>query len=296
VAVACNGLEALAAVAEVRPDVVVTDVSMPVMDGLEFLLRLRSDVPPPLPPVIVCSGFEGAEEDALRLGAFHFALKPVDPTSLLSMVELAARGQVADAEGSARTHFVAAARANAGRRPSELLAGVEPADLQFGGRESILRSAFRLLRSAWIEVLLVDNGPLRSVGRSRGCPSNVTTDDAFYSSRALASGGSLVLSDAVHAFSGIRAIHHGIRFFVGVPLVYDGVPIGALCMMDREPRGLTAEDLLVLETIGRAAANSLPVLIHDLEIRAESAQRQAVRPSGLRRHARGRALPAPPQA
>ena len=62
-----NGLEGLRALRVFRPDLVILDIAMPVMDGLEFLLHLRSDFAPPLPPAIVCSGFESAEPAALDI-------------------------------------------------------------------------------------------------------------------------------------------------------------------------------------------------------------------------------------
>ena len=65
-------------------DVIVTDIKMPVMDGLELLKRLRDnnfDI-----PVIIMTGHGDLEIsiEALRLGAFDFLLKPFDPDVLES--------------------------------------------------------------------------------------------------------------------------------------------------------------------------------------------------------------------
>ena len=65
-------------------DVIVTDIKMPVMDGLELLNKLRSnqyDI-----PVIIMTGHGDLELsiEALRLGAFDFLLKPFDPDILES--------------------------------------------------------------------------------------------------------------------------------------------------------------------------------------------------------------------
>src|SRR6188768_4055830 len=68
---------AFARVRAARPDLMVLDVVLPGMDGLELLLKLRSDLAPPIPPVILCSGFELAESEALRRGAVRFLRKPI---------------------------------------------------------------------------------------------------------------------------------------------------------------------------------------------------------------------------
>src|SRR5947209_3793876 len=85
VVLATDGQQALEMARELRPDVIVTDVSMPVMDGLELLVRLRSDMAPPLPPIIVCSGFDMTESTAMRLGAFGFLRKPFESDDLLAV-------------------------------------------------------------------------------------------------------------------------------------------------------------------------------------------------------------------
>jgi len=78
---ASNGEEALALFAERSFDLVVTDIRMPRMDGLELIaeLRRRSAV-----PVIVLSGYGEFEyaRRALQLGVNDYLLKPVDPEEL----------------------------------------------------------------------------------------------------------------------------------------------------------------------------------------------------------------------
>ena len=73
-----DGVECLAAVLRLQPDVVVLDLEMPRMHGLEVLERLR-DGEPGL-PVIMCSAYteRGARStlDALALGAADYVMKP----------------------------------------------------------------------------------------------------------------------------------------------------------------------------------------------------------------------------
>jgi DNA-binding NarL/FixJ family response regulator len=79
---AANGEEAIVAAADHRPDVVLLDLAMPVLDGLEALPEIRAQAPDAL--VVVLSGF-GADamgEEAVRLGAATYVQKGVNPTEL----------------------------------------------------------------------------------------------------------------------------------------------------------------------------------------------------------------------
>lgn len=76
-----NGEEALTAVTQCLPDLVVTDIRMPVIDGLELIKRVRqSGIEQPI--FIVLSGYGEFEyaQTALRYGVRHFLLKPVIET------------------------------------------------------------------------------------------------------------------------------------------------------------------------------------------------------------------------
>jgi CheY-like chemotaxis protein len=78
-----NGEEALAAAREHRPDVVLTDIAMPLVDGLEVARQIKSD--PLLGPtcVIVMTAFgDGKHAEAARLGCDAFLCKPFNPLLL----------------------------------------------------------------------------------------------------------------------------------------------------------------------------------------------------------------------
>ncbi len=84
---ATNGREALEICREEKPDLIFTDIKMPVMDGMEFLSELRG-IEPDVPVVIVSA--HGKMEDiikALRLGASNFLMKPNDISILHSIAE-----------------------------------------------------------------------------------------------------------------------------------------------------------------------------------------------------------------
>lgn len=81
-AVAGNGEEALARIRMERPDLVFTDVRMPVLDGLELAARVRQEFPGLA--VVIVSGHQEFEyaRQAVALGVVDYLLKPVDPAQL----------------------------------------------------------------------------------------------------------------------------------------------------------------------------------------------------------------------
>ncbi len=75
---AADGAAALERAAETCPDVVVTDLKMPRMDGLELLGKLRAQYPD-LPVIMVTASHDvGSAVAAMRQGAEHYLMKPVD--------------------------------------------------------------------------------------------------------------------------------------------------------------------------------------------------------------------------
>ena len=87
---AANGEEALERVPEFSPNVIVTDLMMPGVDGLELMRRLRSEGA--LPPTIVLTAFgslELAVETVHSHGGFWFLEKPVDTRSLRALLQRA---------------------------------------------------------------------------------------------------------------------------------------------------------------------------------------------------------------
>lgn len=88
-----NGLDALEVVAKLRPDVVLMDLRMPVLDGVSATRRLkeRGDSA----RVIVLTTFDNDESvfDGLRAGAVGYLLKDVSSDKLLEAIRAAARGE-----------------------------------------------------------------------------------------------------------------------------------------------------------------------------------------------------------
>ena len=90
VAVAHDGLEGLDLIEKLHPQVVITDLVMPVLDGLE-LIRRHAARPAPRAPVIAVSAVGARLRAARDLGAAEVLLKPVFPQELLQSVRKVAR-------------------------------------------------------------------------------------------------------------------------------------------------------------------------------------------------------------
>lgn len=93
VAEAGNGRDGVARVLDLHPDVVLMDIRMPVMDGIEAAGKLRASAPET--PVVMLTAFDTDEfiVDALHAGAMGFLLKTIEPEGLVSAVRAAATGQ-----------------------------------------------------------------------------------------------------------------------------------------------------------------------------------------------------------
>src|SRR6266403_3092861 len=93
-----SGEEALAAFADLRPDVVLLDVLMPGLDGLEVLERLKAE--DPRTPVIMLTATKTVKTavTAMKLGAFDYVSKPFDVDELLIIIERATRDAAREAE------------------------------------------------------------------------------------------------------------------------------------------------------------------------------------------------------
>jgi len=90
---AADGLEALAAVAELEPDVILMDVRMPNVDGLEATRRLLEGKAEG-PRVLILTTFDLDEYvyEALRVGASGFLLKDTPPEQLVEAIHVVSNG------------------------------------------------------------------------------------------------------------------------------------------------------------------------------------------------------------
>lgn len=83
---AADGLQAVEKFTEVTPDLVIMDITMPNMDGLEALKAIKSKDPNAV--VVMCSamGQEAMVIEAIKSGAKDFIVKPFKPDRILKTV------------------------------------------------------------------------------------------------------------------------------------------------------------------------------------------------------------------
>ncbi|HJL19681.1 MAG TPA: response regulator [Sandaracinaceae bacterium LLY-WYZ-13_1] len=88
-----NGEEALELAVERRPDLIVTDVMMPRLDGFELTRTLKSDAGLRSVPVVLVTARGTAKDvvEGINAGARHYLVKPFTPDELLRKVRKALR-------------------------------------------------------------------------------------------------------------------------------------------------------------------------------------------------------------
>jgi DNA-binding NtrC family response regulator len=90
--VALNGEEALRLVDEEVPDVMVLDLKMPGIDGMEVLRRVKKAYPKVQVIMLTGHGSEKDEKEARRLGAFEYLEKPTSIDTLIKHIKRAFKG------------------------------------------------------------------------------------------------------------------------------------------------------------------------------------------------------------
>lgn len=237
-----------------RPDIVVTDMVMPVVDGFTFLRRY-AERPSPRPPVLALCTVAEHLPAAVQTGADEAMEKPFDPDALIERVRQLARGGArlppsapAGIEETARLEAVSALR-------------IEdiPYDIELN---RFLERAARLFQVSTCVVSVVTREREHWVA-SWGLPSDLDTArsiprEASFGSLVVLSRDALVVQDTHHdPVLAPRALvrEHGIRFYAAVPVFSRlGEALGALSLMDTTPRFFTHFDLALLQTLSRRVA------------------------------------------
>lgn len=86
VQVAADGIAAGYLVLKAPPDLIITDVNMPHMDGFQFVQAIKSDPSLPPIPVIFLTSVEDGDARGKELGAVGYVTKPVRADRLLALV------------------------------------------------------------------------------------------------------------------------------------------------------------------------------------------------------------------
>jgi DNA-binding NarL/FixJ family response regulator len=94
VAEASDGAEAVRLAHELKPDIVLMDMLMPVMDGIEATERIRGELPDTEVIALTSVLEDSAVIGAVKAGAIGYLLKDAEPEELRSAIHAAAAGQV----------------------------------------------------------------------------------------------------------------------------------------------------------------------------------------------------------
>ncbi|MDL1966333.1 MAG: response regulator [Candidatus Desulfofervidus auxilii] len=92
--IALNGEQALKIVKDEIPDVMILDLRMPGIDGIEVLRRVRKAYPEVKVIILTGHGTKKDEEEAKRLGAFDYLKKPVDIYTLIETIKKAYKTKI----------------------------------------------------------------------------------------------------------------------------------------------------------------------------------------------------------
>jgi DNA-binding NarL/FixJ family response regulator len=114
---ASNGNEAVSAARALRPDVILMDIRMPVLDGIEATRRIIRELPGTRILILTTFGLDSYVYDALRAGASGFMLKDAPPEEIVAAVRIVASGDALLAPAVTRAVIDEFARRPAFRQP-----------------------------------------------------------------------------------------------------------------------------------------------------------------------------------
>jgi len=137
---AANGAEAVAIALATKPDVMLMDVRMPEMDGLEATRQILASPDTSATRVLVLTTFDLDEYvyEGLRAGASGFVLKDIEPAELISAVHVIARGEALLAPSITRRLIVEFASK---RRPQTAVVSKRLSELTEREREVLVHIA-----------------------------------------------------------------------------------------------------------------------------------------------------------
>lgn len=180
-----NGLDGLDKALALQPDIIITDIRMPDMDGLTMLEKLQEQNSKALP--VILTGYQEFEyaRQAVRLGVHDYLLKPVDPNELRTCLEQCRSQLEQEAAGQNAASFLVGNPAFSlpGKLESVFCAGYLILSNALSNPDNILHPSAPYIGNSQIEQLL-----------SRHLPSSV----------------------AVHSFDGLFS-NEKVLFFTGIP-------------------------------------------------------------------------------
>ena len=272
VARASNGQEGLFLEEELAPDLIILDLNMPILGGLE-MLRQRGPTQQARTPVLVSSADSSGEPAALAAGAALFLPKLLGPPDLLAAIDVTLRRADASVEGRRRrASGVVAEQARENLRREHITGRLDPDSPDLSTRIGALvkwLAGYYEVGVAWIDLLRRDGVIVQGAFSRSTTPAIYDMVHRVLLAERLADAESPFLVGDLHSawFSSHPAAQAGYRFFAGAPLRGPGgVGLGALCIADVEPRAFDAANLTVLQHCGaefghriaRLAGQSVP--------------------------------------
>jgi len=83
---AMDGQDGINKYKDIKPDIVTLDITMPVMDGLEALRKIKEDDPEAKVIMVTAAGQQSKMIDAIKFGASEFVTKPFEAEAIIKMV------------------------------------------------------------------------------------------------------------------------------------------------------------------------------------------------------------------
>jgi DNA-binding NarL/FixJ family response regulator len=205
-----DGQAALRMVAELAPDLVLMDIRMPGMDGLEATRRIVQDERLDRTRIVILTTFDVDEYvfEALRVGASGFLVKDTEPEMLLQGVRAVARGDALLSPGVTRRLIGAFAGGHAQAFPSGSGADRILATVMFSDIVSSTERAAEIGDRRWRDVLDRHDELVRTDLSAHGGREIKTTGDGFL---ALFDAPARAIRCAVAIRDGLRAVGLDVR-------------------------------------------------------------------------------------
>lgn len=89
---ATNGEEGYEKYIKLMPDVIMLDIIMPVLDGIDCLRKIKNDYPEAKAIMVTAIGRDKKKEQAEELGALGYIIKPFDPEEVMDVVDRISAG------------------------------------------------------------------------------------------------------------------------------------------------------------------------------------------------------------
>jgi CheY-like chemotaxis protein len=248
-----NGRRALNLLEVVEPDVIVTDLMMPELDGFGFM-REYFKRPPPHAPIVAMSAFGAYLDEARELGAAATIEKPFESSELTSIVIDLARGRTPAATAERR-----AGEDERARLKAVLDLEIERPDPTLQPLVDDLAAIFEVPVAGLSAV--TENWQRLAIRCSTAPDDPGGPRESSFCTHAVAARAALIIQDALEnpLFRDNPSVtERGFRFYAGVPLIAaHGEAVGTLCLLDFQPHSFTYLDLELLGLISRRVLAAL---------------------------------------